>query len=179
MDKRCEAVPSANGLLKEPLCIGFPFNLAKKKDMFTYPYPRPAVTVDAIVFRKGKTTSEVLLIRRRHPPFEGMWAAPGGFLDMEETHEEAVVRELEEETGISGVTLFQFHTYGALNRDPRHRTISIAYAGMLGDGNTQAEAGDDAAAAEWHPISQLPPLAFDHDEVVADAIAFARGRGWF
>ena len=147
--------------------------------MFTYPYPRPAVTVDAIVFRKGKTTPEVLLIRRGHPPFEGMWAAPGGFLDMEETPEKAVVRELEEETGINGVALFQFHTYGAVHRDPRHRTISIAYTGMLSDTGAQAKAGDDAAAAEWHPVGQLPPLAFDHDKIVEDAIAFARERGWF
>ncbi|GAP41955.1 ADP-ribose pyrophosphatase YjhB, NUDIX family [Lentimicrobium saccharophilum] len=147
--------------------------------MFTYPYPRPAVTVDAIVFRMGKTAPEVLLIRRGHPPFEGMWAAPGGFLDMEETPEKAVVRELEEETGINGVALFQVHTYGAVNRDPRHRTISIAYAGMLSDTGAQAKAGDDAAAAEWHPVGQLPPLAFDHDKIVEDAIAFARERGWF
>lgn len=147
--------------------------------MFTYPYPRPTVTVDAIVFRKGKTTPEVLLIRRGHSPFEGMWAAPGGFLDMDETPEAAVVRELQEETGISGVALFQVHTYGALNRDPRHRTISIAYAGMLSDAGAQAKAGDDAAVAEWHPVGQLPPLAFDHDKIVEDAIAFARERGWF
>lgn len=87
--------------------------------MYSYKYPRPAVTVDALVFRKNDGNSEVLLIRRGHPPYEGMWASPGGFMDMDETPKEAAVRELHEETSIKDVELVQFHTYGAVNRDPK------------------------------------------------------------
>lgn len=146
---------------------------------FTYSYPRPAVTVDALVFRQVDDVTEVLLIKRANPPFEGMWAAPGGFIDMDETPEEAVVRELHEETGIRDVGLSQVHTYGAVHRDPRHRTISIAFAGILKDFTRQARGGDDAAEAGWFSINKLPPLAFDHSEVVNDAIIFGKGKGWF
>lgn len=151
----------------------------KKINMFTYPYPRPAVTVDALVFRILRNETEVLLIKRGNPPFEGLWAAPGGFMDMDETPEVAVERELAEETGIAGVAFFQYHTYGAVNRDPRHRTISIAYAGLLPDRAQVAVGGDDAAEAGWFPISQLPPLAFDHHQIVTDAVEFGKGKGWF
>jgi 8-oxo-dGTP diphosphatase len=147
--------------------------------MFSYSYPRPAVTVDGVVFRIPEDKAEVLLIKRGNPPFEGSWAIPGGFIDMEETPEEAIVRELAEETGISGVEFFQYHAYGAVSRDPRHRTISIAYAGLLHDQDQIAIGGDDAAEAGWFPVNQLPPLAFDHHEIVADAIEFGIAKGWF
>ncbi|KAF0198251.1 MAG: NUDIX hydrolase [Bacteroidetes bacterium] len=147
--------------------------------MYTYPYPRPAVTVDALVFRKAGTELEVLLIKRRNPPFKDMWAAPGGFINIDETPEDAVHRELQEETGIKGIKLYQYHTYGAVNRDPRHRTISIAYAGMYGNSNQEVAGGDDAAEAGWFKIRKLPPLAFDHNEVVADALDFGEAKGWF
>lgn len=147
--------------------------------MFTYQYPRPAVTVDALVFRKSGRETEVLLIKRGNPPFKGQWAVPGGFINMDETPEAAVLRELQEETGIMGVDLCQYHTYGAVDRDPRHRTISIAYAGMIGTQNQGIKGGDDATDAEWFSINKLPPLAFDHQQVVADAICFGKGKGWF
>lgn len=147
--------------------------------MFTYSYPRPAVTVDAIVFRTSGNETEVLLIKRGNSPFEGMWAAPGGFIDMDETPEAAVGRELAEETGITGIRLFQYHTYGDVDRDPRHRTISIAYTGLLLDPDQIATGGDDAAEAAWFPVNKLPPMAFDHDQVVADAITIGKDRGWF
>ena len=146
--------------------------------MYTYKYPRPAVTADALVFRKNSENVEVLLIKRGHPPFEGMWASPGGFIEMEESPEDAAVRELHEETNLNDVELFQFHTYGALNRDPRHRTIAIAYAGFLKNNNTEIKGGDDAADARWFNITNLPALAFDHDLIVSDAIAFAKTKGW-
>lgn len=146
--------------------------------MYTYKYPRPAVTTDALVFRKNNEKAEVLLIRRGHPPFEGMWACPGGFIDMDETPKEAAIRELKEETSLSDVDLFQFHTYGDVNRDPRHRTIAIAYAGFLTNNNAQVNGGDDAADAQWFNIQKLPALAFDHDLIVADAIAFAKAKAW-
>ncbi|MFH1120572.1 MAG: NUDIX hydrolase [Bacteroidota bacterium] len=147
--------------------------------MYTYQYPRPAVTVDAIVFRESMNETEVLLIKRGNPPFEGMWAVPGGFLDMSETPERAALRELQEETGIAGIELFQYHTYGAVSRDPRHRTISIAYAGMILDNFQVAKGADDAIEAGWFQIKKLPPLAFDHKEVVADAVIFGMSKGWF
>ena len=146
--------------------------------MYTYKYPRPAVTVDALVFRKNAIKAEVLLIQRGHPPFEGMWASPGGFVEMEETPEAAAIRELNEETSLSNVDLFQFHTYGAVNRDPRHRTIAIAYAGFLSDNDVEINGGDDAADARWFNITNLPALAFDHDLIVSDAIAFAKTKAW-
>lgn len=147
--------------------------------MYTYPYPRPAVTVDALVFRTSQPVTEVLLIKRANPPFQGMWAAPGGFIDMDETPEVAVARELKEETGITGIELYQYHTYGAVHRDPRHRTISIAYAGLFGSEFQNVVGGDDAAEAAWFPVNKLPPLAFDHDLVVKDAVEFGIGKGWF
>ena len=98
---------------------------------------------------------------------------------MEETPEEAAVRELYEETGINDVALYQYHTYGEVNRDPRHRTISIAYAGLLAGNTQQAKGGDDAAEAAWFSVEHLPPLAFDHLLVVSDAIQFGRIKNWF
>lgn len=146
--------------------------------MYSYKYPRPAVTADALVFRKNTDSVEILLIKRGNPPFEGMWASPGGFMEMDETPGEAAIRELQEETGLDNVELFQFHTYGDINRDPRHRTISIAYAGFLKNNLSEINGGDDAADARWFNIHNLPPLAFDHELIVADAIAFAKIKSW-
>jgi 8-oxo-dGTP diphosphatase len=137
---------------------------------YCYDYPRTAVTVDAVIFRKTDHSWEILLIRRGKAPFLGQWALPGGFLEMEETLEEAVARELMEETGLSGLSLEQFHAFSALDRDPRHRTISIAFRGILAEGNPSAKAGDDAQSLEWFDASYLPELAFDHEEVIRLAI---------
>ena len=136
---------------------------------YTYEYPRPAVTVDAVIFRKNESGLDILLIQRKHSPFQGMWALPGGFLDMNETPDEAVARELEEETGLSGVKLIQFYTFGAIDRDPRHRTITVAYYGLLQKHNISICSGDDASDADWFPINKLPELAFDHKEIITKA----------
>ena len=146
--------------------------------MYSYKYPRPAVTSDALVFRINDEKAEVLLIKRGHPPYEEMWACPGGFMDMDETPKEAAIRELHEETSLTDVELFQFQAYGDVNRDPRHRTIAIAYTGFLTNNNVQINGGDDASDARWFDIANLPPLAFDHELIVADAIAFAKTKGW-
>jgi 8-oxo-dGTP diphosphatase len=138
--------------------------------MFTYEYPRPAVTVDAAVFRKNGNYWEVLMIRRGNEPFRGMWALPGGFVNMDETLEEAVARELKEETNLEGVGLEQLHTFSAVNRDPRHRTISTVFYGIISPGNMEAKAGDDAAETRWISIESLPQMAFDHDMVVRMAV---------
>jgi 8-oxo-dGTP diphosphatase len=132
---------------------------------FTYKYPRPAVTADIIILKKSNDQQFVLLIERKHPPFEGMWALPGGFLDMDETLEEAALRELKEETGITGVELKQFHTFSKVNRDPRHRTITTVFIGYA-DNDIALKAGDDAAKAQWFALDKLPPLAFDHGDVM-------------
>lgn len=137
---------------------------------YTYEYPRPSLTVDAAVFRDGgKNEFEILLIQRDRPPFEGNWALPGGFVDIDETLERAVARELEEETNLKSIELEQLHSFSALDRDPRGRTISVVFWGILKN-NQQAQAGDDARSARWFPIDQLPDLAFDHTDVVEMAI---------
>lgn len=131
-----------------------------------YDYPRPAVTADILIFKKINNRYFVLLIERKHPPFEGMWALPGGFLDMNETLEEAALREFQEETGITGVNLNQFHTFSTVDRDPRHRTITTVFIGYANEKTAIPKAGDDAANAEWFDLEKLPSLAFDHEMII-------------
>ena len=133
---------------------------------YCYEYPRPAVTADIVIIKTIGPQREVLLIERKHPPFEGMWALPGGFLDMDETLEDAALRELQEETGITGIELEQFHTFSKVDRDPRHRTITTVFIGYTNENTADPEAGDDAASTRWFPLHDLPPLAFDHGEVM-------------
>lgn len=137
---------------------------------YTYEYPRPAVTVDVVVLRLRERKVEVLLIKRKRAPFARSWALPGGFLDMDEELEAAARRELEEETGVRVGPLISFGVYGAVGRDPRGRTVSVAFAGFADPGQ-DAVAGDDAAAARWHPVERPPKsLAFDHANVLADGL---------
>jgi len=132
---------------------------------FTYDYPRPAVTVDiAIVTREARP--RVLLIRRKHPPFASMWALPGGFVDMDESLEDAARRELLEETGVKAARLKQVHTFGAPDRDPRGRTISVLYLARVDFSQVKPKAADDAAAVGWHYLDRPPRLAFDHGEIL-------------
>ena len=142
---------------------------------YTYHYPRPALTVDAVVFRKEDQRMQVLLIQRKHSPFEGMWALPGGFVEMDEDLDEAAARELEEETGLKNIVLKQLHTFGAPNRDPRHRTVSVVFFGWLTD-MQQAVAGDDAQNLNWFDIDHLPDLAFDHEKIMQLALQTLSSR---
>jgi len=137
-------------------------------------YPRPMVTVDTIVFALRQDDLQVLLVRRRHPPFEGTWAIPGGFVDMDETLETAARRELQEETGLTGITLEQLYTFGDPGRDPRGRSITVAYFAVVPGGSVVARAGDDAAEVGWWSIYNLPPLAFDHDKILTYALTRLR-----
>jgi len=131
---------------------------------FTYEYPRPAVTVDIVLFLKGETTIEVLLIQRKHEPFKHCWATPGGFIDENEDPLAAAKRELLEETNIDGVELKPIGFSGTPKRDPRGHTVSLWYMGFVMRSDvTNATAQDDAKALEWFDISALPKLAFDHD----------------
>jgi 8-oxo-dGTP diphosphatase len=138
------------------------------KKTFTYAYPRPAVTVDLVLVSKEETP-RVLLIRRKHDPFAGYWALPGGFIEMEETLEESARRELREETGLDTGALTQLGIYGDPGRDPRGRTISVAYMAMVKPKKLQPRAADDAAEVDWFPLSRPPKVAFDHAKILADA----------
>ncbi|MDO9556310.1 MAG: NUDIX hydrolase [Coriobacteriia bacterium] len=136
-----------------------------------YEYPRPALTADAVVLRGVAGAREVLLIRRCFDPFAGCWALPGGFLDEWELAEDAARRELAEETGVvwSG-PLSLVGVFGKRDRDPRGWTVSAVYLADLGESDVVVRAGDDAGEARWFPVGALPPLAFDHDDVMAVAL---------
>ena len=148
--------------------------------MFCYDYPRPAVTVDIVVCTGG--LSNVLLIQRKHAPFGGCWALPGGFIEMEETLEAAALRELAEETGVSDVSLTEIGVFGEPFRDPRGRVITVAYAAVLEEPVRHINAGSDASATAWFPTAlfeetseskatpQRPRLAFDHIEIIRKAL---------
>jgi 8-oxo-dGTP diphosphatase len=133
---------------------------------FIYDYPRPMVTVDVLIATREKKP-RVLLIRRKHEPFAGMWAIPGGFVDMEETLEAAARRELKEETGIAVKHLEQLGTFGDPGRDPRGRTISVVFLGRVNPTRVQPKAADDAAQVGWHNLQYPPKLAFDHAKILA------------
>ncbi|NOU61739.1 NUDIX domain-containing protein [Marinifilum caeruleilacunae] len=137
--------------------------------MYTYEYPRPALTVDCAIFCTSKSKTFVLLIERANEPFKNKWAFPGGFVDMDEDIEPAAYRELKEETGFENVTLSQFKTYGAVHRDPRGRTVSVVYLGQIESNELPLVKGDDdALKAQWLDVENLPELAFDHDDIMKD-----------
>ena len=135
---------------------------------YTYKYPRPAVTGDCIVITK-EANAKVLLIQRGDEPYKGCWAFPGGFMNMDETTEQCAIRELEEETELKVKDVHQIGAYSNVDRDPRGRTITVAYLAII-EKPVSVVGQDDAAKAEWWPISALPQLAFDHDEIMAEAI---------
>lgn len=131
-------------------------------------HPRPALTVDLVVTTR-EDPPRVLLIRRRHDPFAGRWALPGGFVDENEPLEDAARRELREETGIDAAELTQVGAFGDPGRDPRGWTVTVAYLAIVDPSIVQPMAGDDAAEAKWFPWDQLPDLAFDHDKILLAA----------
>lgn len=135
---------------------------------YTYKYPRPAVTADCVVITK-ENEQKVLLIQRGFEPYKGCWAFPGGFMNMDESTEQCAVRELEEETGLIVSELQQIGAYSRVDRDPRGRTITVAYLAII-DETISVHGQDDAARAEWFPLSDLPELAFDHADIMKDAI---------
>ena len=134
---------------------------------YTYKYPRPAVTGDCIVITK-EVDAKVLLIQRADEPYKGCWAFPGGFLNMDETTQQCAIRELEEETGLKVNDVHQIGAYSKVDRDPRGRTITVAYLAII-DSPISVLGQDDAAKAEWWPLSALPQLAFDHNDIINDA----------
>jgi 8-oxo-dGTP diphosphatase len=143
---------------------------------YSYKHPRPALTVDCVVFGLEKDRLQVLLIQRDKPPFAGRWALPGGFVEMKETLEAAARRELEEETGVKLGYLEQLYTFGAVDRDPRERVISVAYVALIKLSAHTVTAASDARAAAFYAVDALPKLAFDHARVVSVALERLRNK---
>ena len=130
---------------------------------YHYKYPHPSVTTDCVIFGFDGT---------RLNAYKGCWAFPGGFLNMDESALEGAKRELYEETGLRDAYIHQFHAFSAPDRDPRERVISIAYFALVR--LTDVKAGDDAAKAQWFPLDEIPPLAFDHDKMLREALKALR-----
>jgi 8-oxo-dGTP diphosphatase len=130
-------------------------------------FERPSVTVDVVILTVRERRLEVLLIKRKHWPYEGMWAIPGGFVNPLESLEDAARRELNEETGVHDVYLEQLYTFGDPDRDPRTRVITVVYYALIRADQLKVRGADDAADAQWFPAYEMPPLAFDHDKILA------------
>jgi 8-oxo-dGTP diphosphatase len=143
---------------------------------YTYTYPRAALTVDCVVFGFDGGALQVLLIRRGQDPFKNRWALPGGFVRVEETLDDAARRELEEETGLKHVFLEQLYTFGAVDRDPRERVVSVAYYALVKPTDHITAASTDAAEARWFDVSEVPSLAFDHAAILDVALTRLRGK---
>src|SRR5216117_1298242 len=143
---------------------------------FSYQYPRAALTVDCVVFGFDESALKVLLIERALEPFKGKWALPGGFVRVDETLDEAARSELEEEAGLRNVFLEQLYTFGAVDRDPRERVVSVAYYALVKLADFSTNAATDAADARWFPISKVPRLAFDHANILATALTRLKGK---
>lgn len=134
--------------------------------MYTYKHPHPAVTTDVVIFTIHEDDLRVLLIRRANDPFKDCWGLPGGFLEIDEDLETCALRELREETGITGVYLEQLYTFGNPDRDPRERVVSVAYYALAPMDRLQVRAASDAAAADWFSVHDLPQPAFDHRQII-------------
>ena len=127
------------------------------------------VTVDIVIFTLREGDLQVLLVKRKNPPFQGRWAIPGGFVEVDESLENAATRELHEETGVEGMHIEQLFTFGNPGRDPRGRTVTVAYFALV-PAPLAVQAGDDAAEAQWKSVYHLPAMAFDHSEIVNYAL---------
>lgn len=143
---------------------------------YSYAYPHPAVTTDAVVFSLRGGRLELLLIQRGGEPFKGHWALPGGFLTPDEDLDACVRRELVEETGVAVAELHHFANFSAPNRDPRERVISAAYWAFTPSEDLSPRGGSDADDARWFPVNAMPELAFDHVDVVERALEALRSR---
>lgn len=143
---------------------------------FSYPFARPALAVDIVVFALDDEDLQVMLIERDLPPFAGQWALPGGFVRVDETLDEAANRELREETGLHDIFLEQLYTFGELQRDPRERIVTVAYYALVNLAGHDVQASTDARNAAWFPVAELPTLAFDHARIVDTALERLRGK---
>ena len=141
---------------------------------YCYKYPHPAVATDCVIFGFDGVSIKVLLIQRGIEPYKDHWALPGGFVGIDESAEECARRELQEETGLQGVAVEQFHAFSDVNRDPRERVISIAYYALVK--LSEVRGGDDASEAQWFSYDDVPSLAFDHDRILRMALRHLRDR---
>lgn len=139
-------------------------------------YKLPAVSVDIIILSLVEDELNVLLVKRKFAPFRGMWAIPGGFLEVDESLEEAAARELAEETGVTDVYMEQLRTFGDPGRDPRMRVITVAYYALLPIDAIHHRPGDDAAETHWFSVFHLPKLAFDHQKIIDNALVHLRNQ---
>lgn len=145
--------------------------------MYQYDYPRPSLTVDAVVFGWEAKKLQVLLIKRKEPPYEDCWALPGGFVQDEEPLDAAAIRELREETGLENMYLEQLYTFGGPGRDPRGHVVTVAYYALVCLEKYRALRPDtDASDARWFPLYQTPPLAFDHSKIIKTGLERLRGK---
>lgn len=144
--------------------------------MATYTYPRPAISIDCIVFGLSETKLKVLLIKRAEAPFQDQWALPGGFVRVDEGLDEAARRELVEETGVDCGFLEQLYTFGAVDRDPRERVITVAYFALMKSSKMKLSPRTDAKDARWYSVNRLPKLAFDHRKIVKTAYQRLQGK---
>ena len=148
--------------------------MRKEKGEYTYPFPRPSVTTDCVIFGYDGKDLKLLLVERGIPPFKGMWALPGGYLQMDEDAIDGAKRELFEETGLRDAYIEQFRTFSAVDRDPRGRVITIAHLALVRI--SEVKGGDDAAKARWFPLTDVPQLAFDHDMILREAMKALRQK---
>jgi 8-oxo-dGTP diphosphatase len=144
---------------------------------YVYDHPHPAVACDVALFTRRAGALFLLLIQRGGEPFRGRWALPGGFIEEREDLDSCARRELKEETGLEAKELLHFANFSDPDRDPRERVISVAYLALLPESAATAKAGSDAASLAWHAVDALPPLAFDHAEIIAAALVALRRRG--
>ena len=147
-----------------------------KKNTYTYEYPRPSVTTDCVIFGYDEGELKVLLIERSIEPFIGEWALPGGFVGENETAEECARRILQKEACLDNLFMEQLFTFSNLDRDPRFRVISIAYYALVKLSDYEAKAGMDASNINWFSLSEIPKLAFDHNDILEKALDRVRGK---
>lgn len=144
------------------------------KGSYCYEYPRPAVTSDCVIFGFDGCSLKILLIERGLEPFKGFWALPGGFMRMNESIEECAARELREETSVKEIYLEQFKVFSAPGRDPRGRVMTVAFIALVRPADYIPAAGDDASRAAWFDTTELPLLAFDHSQIIEEALQHLR-----
>lgn len=143
---------------------------------YIYEYPRPAVTTDCVIFGFDGDELKVLLIKRGIEPFKNYWALPGGFIELDEDADSCAKRKLEQETGLDEIFMEQLYTFSSVDRDPRYRVISIAYYALVKLSDFRPEAGNDTFQVEWFPLSAIPSLAFDHEQILEKAIIRLKGK---
>lgn len=169
MTHKCLVVPNKAFTFASKLRIMMNTDQNNGGEGYTYKYPHPAVTADCVVFGFDGKMLHLLLIERGLEPYKGSWALPGGFMKIDESIEECARRELSEETGVTDVFLEQFHVFSSVHRDPRERVMTVAFLALVRKSEYRLIAGDDASQARWFDVDELPPLAFDHPEIITAA----------